>query len=187
MKIMPIEEKIKLTDQLFFEKNDVSKPKTFDYLNNTLKFSDGGELFFENTDFETLFFTDSRMQNISYNSIQGFGFRSIKGETIGYSNSDKITLENIINASKTVDSIIKTSSENKSVSFKSKIIKPLYTSKNPLTNLDLSKKIALINQINEFARKSDNRVIQVSISLVGSFTSIQILKKDFENYADIRF
>ena len=183
---MTVDEKIKLTDRLFFEKNDVSKLKTFEHLNNTLKFSDGGELFFENTDFETLFFTDSRMQNVSYNSIQGFGFRCIKGETIGYSNSDKITLKNIINASKTVDSIIKTSSENKSVSFKSKMVKPLYTSKNPLTNLDLSKKIHLLNQINEFARKSDSRVVQVSISLVGSFTSIQILKKDFENYADIR-
>ena len=58
---MIVDEKIKLTDRLFFEKNDVSKLKTFEHLNNTLKFSDGGELFFENTDFETLFFTDSRI------------------------------------------------------------------------------------------------------------------------------
>ena len=35
----------------------------------------------------------------------------------------------------------------------------------------------LLEKINNFARKLDNRVVQVSISLTGSYSHIQILKK----------
>ena len=44
----------------------------------------------------------------------------------------------------------------------------------------------LLEKINNFARKLDNRVVQVSISLTGSYSHIQILKKDYENHADLR-
>ena len=55
---MIINDTIKSTDKLFFEQNEISKSKTFDCVNNTLKNCNGGELYFENTDFETLYFTD---------------------------------------------------------------------------------------------------------------------------------
>ena len=96
---------IKFTDDIFFEKNEISKIETFDCVNNTLKNSNGGELYFESTDSETLFFTDSRIQNISQNSSQGFGLRSINDDTVAFSSSDNLSFKNILNASKTVKSI----------------------------------------------------------------------------------
>lgn len=177
---------IKFTDDIFFEKNEISKIETFDCVNNTLKNCNGGELYFESTDSETLFFTDSRIQNISQNSSQGFGLRSINDDTVAFSSSDNLSFKNILNASKTVKSITNSNNGNGAIYKNNKYSKPIYTKKNPLINLELSKKIVLLEKINDFARKADNRVVQVSISLSGSFTSIQILKKDFENHADIR-
>ncbi len=177
---------IKFTDEIFFENNEVSKSKTFDCVNNTLKNCNGGELYFENTDFETLYFADSRIQNISQNSSQGFGFRSIRDDTAAFSSSDKITFKNIVHASKTVNSINKPNNRSGTIYKNNKQSKPLYISKNPINSFEFSKKIMLLEKINDFARKLDNRVIQVSVSLTGSFSSIQILKKDFENHADLR-
>jgi Predicted Zn-dependent proteases and their inactivated homologs len=177
---------IKFTDDIFFEKNEISKIETFDCVNNTLKNSNGGELYFESTDSETLFFTDSRIQNISQNSSQGFGLRSINDDKVAFSSSDNLSFKNILNASKTVKSITNSNNGNVAIYKNKKYSKPIYTKKNPLINLELSKKIVLLEKINDFARKADNRVVQVSISLSGSFTSIQILKKDFENHADVR-
>ncbi len=177
---------IKSTDEIFFERNEISKSKTLDCVNNTLKNCNGGELYFESTDFETIHFTDSRIQNISQNSSQGFGFRTVKDDTVAFSSSDNLTLKNIVKASKTISSINNSNYKDDTVYQKIKQSKPLYVSKNPLINLELSKKINLLEKINDFARKLDNRVIQVSVSLTGSFTSIQILKKDFENHADLR-
>merc|ERR1712054_445895 len=135
---------IKSTDKIFFEHNDISKNKTFDCVNSTLNNCNGGELYFENTDFETLYFTDSRIQNISQSSSQGFGFRSIKDDTVAFSCSDNISYENIINASKTVNSIINSNNNDDTVYKKNQNIKPLYISKNPLTNLKFSKKTMLL-------------------------------------------
>ena len=116
---MNLPDTIKITDEIFFEQNEVSKNKTFDRVNNSLKDCNGGELYFENTDFETLYFADSRIQNISQNSSQGFGFRSIRDDTIAFSSSDNITFKNIVHASKTVNSINK--SNNKQLIFKKRL------------------------------------------------------------------
>ena len=113
--IMSEQDTIKSTDKLFFEHNDISKNKTFDCVNSTLNNCNGGELYFENTDFETLYFTDSRIQNISQSSSQGFGFRSIKDDTVAFSCSDNISYENIINASKTVNSNINSKNKDDTV------------------------------------------------------------------------
>ena len=79
------EEKIiAITDKIFFEKNNVSKHKVFNLLNDTLKDCDDGEIYFENSDSETFFFDDGRMKNVSYDNSQGFGIRSILGEIKGY-------------------------------------------------------------------------------------------------------
>ena len=66
---------IKSTDEIFFEQNEISKSKTFDCVNNTLRTCNGGELYFENTDFETLYFANSRIQNINSHVIASRTFQ----------------------------------------------------------------------------------------------------------------
>ena len=48
------------------------------------------------------------------------------------------------------------------------------------------KKITLLKEINEYARKLDNRTRQVSISLSGNYQKINILRPSGEILEDIR-
>ena len=48
---MNTQDTIKSSDEIFFERNEVSKKKIFNCVNNTLNNCNGGELYFENTDF----------------------------------------------------------------------------------------------------------------------------------------
>ena len=178
-------DKIKKTDELFFDYNDLPKLKVQNLVNDTLNTSDG-ELFLENTDSETFYFSDSRMQNISCNTSQGFGFRIVSDDVVGFSNFDKVNYKNLKKSSDTIKSIIKTENKSKAIKYTHEYNKSLYIDESPLKNLDFPDKIKLLNDINDYARKLDNRVIQVSISLSGMLSLIQILKKESENHADIR-
>ncbi len=186
MSVTSAKNKIKNTDKLFFDKNDLSKQKISNLVNDTLLFSDGGELFLENTDSETFYFSDSRMQNVSHNTSQGFGFRLFQGDVVGFSNFDQINYKNLKTSSNTIKSIVNFKNKSKTSNSSFKYNQSLYVKESPLKNLEFSHKVKLLNDINEYARKLDNRVVQVSISLSGILNSIQILKKDFENHADIR-
>ena len=53
-------------------------------MNTTLNNCSGGELYFENTDFETLYFTDSRIQNISQSSSQWYWNYEYPDEKINF-------------------------------------------------------------------------------------------------------
>ena len=181
------EEKIiAITDKIFFEKNNVSKHKVFNLLNDTLKDCDDGEIYFENSDSETFFFDDGRMKNVSYDNSQGFGIRSILGEIRGYAHSGEINEKNIRKAAETVRSVSNNYSGTKKIPTHNFKNEPLYTNQNPLEAYQFNKKVKLLQNINEYARNLDNRVVQVSISLSGSQTSIQILNSDQSSCADIR-
>ena len=174
------------TNKIFFENNDLCKDKISRILDETLSRCDDGELYFENSNSETFFFDDDRMKSVSYDNSQGFGFRSILNDKIGYAHSGEINQKNILKASETVKSISNNKNIIKNISALNLRNDPLYTLENPLENLSFLKKVKLINEINEYARNLDVRIVQVSISLSGSHKAIQILNSDQKAFADIR-
>ncbi len=177
---------IDITDKIFFENNNISKSKIFNILTNSLKDCDDGEIYFENSDSETFFFDDGRMKNVSYDNSKGFGIRSILGEIKGYAHSGDINEKSIRKAAETVRSVSNNYSGTKKIQSHNFKNEPLYTNQNPLQEYQFNKKVKLLQSINEYARNLDNRVIQVSISLSGSQTSIQILNLNETSCADIR-
>ena len=177
---------LEITNEIFFEKNDISKSKISSIINDTLLKCDDGEIFFENSNSETFFYDDGRMKNVSYNNSKGFGIRSILGEIRAYAHSGNITEKNIVKAAKTVQSIAKNNGGILKIPTSNIINQPLYTQENPLNNYDFSKKVNLLHDIDQFARDLDHRVVQVSASLSGSHTAIQIIKPDDISCADIR-
>ena len=177
---------LKITDKLFFENNDISKEKISNILNEALLNFDDGEIYFEDSHNESFLFDDGRMKNVSYDNSQGFGIRSIMGEVRGYAHSSEISEKNILKAIETVKSIYNNRPMQKSILPSNSINQPLYTSQNPLNNYKFSKKIKILEDIDKFARNLDNRVIQVSTSLSGSYKAIQILQSDNVSSADLR-
>lgn len=63
--------------------------------------------------------------------------------------------------------------------------KSLYSKINPINEMDLSSKIKLLNEINEYVRSKNNCVKQVKITLNGEWQVVQIIKDD-HRLSDIR-
>ena len=62
----------------------------------------------------------------------------------------------------------------------------IYINSNPLSLISLKNKINLLEKINNFARKLDNSVKEVSVSLNGNFQNIEIIKAGGNIFYDSR-
>ena len=170
---------------LFFKKEGLDFEKTEKIVNESLGKADDGELFLEFKQSESFVYDDKKIKNASTSTDKGFGIRSVKDETSAYSHSSDISETSIKNAGKTVRSILSSSS-------KSKIIDPIRTNKkyysnlNPLNGFTSEQKTKLLKSIDEYARKLDKRVKQVSASLHGEWQAIHILRKGGYHCGDIR-
>ena len=170
---------------LFFKKEGLDFGKTEKIVNESLRKADDGELFLEFKQSENFVYDDKKIKNASTSTDKGFGLRSVKDETSAYSNSSDISETSIKNAGKTVQSILSSSS-------KSKIIDPIRTNKkhysnlNPMNGFSSEQKTKLLKSIDEYARKLDKRVKQVSASLHGEWQAVHILRKGGYHCGDIR-
>jgi len=170
---------------IFFNKEGLNFNKTEKIVNESLQKADDGELYLEFKQSESYEYDDKKIKNANVSVDKGFGIRSVKDETSAYSHSSDISESSIINAGKTVKSILSSSS-------KSKIIDPIRTNKkhysniNPLNGFSSEEKTKLLKSINEYARKLDKRVKQVSVSLHGEWQAVHILRKGGCHCGDIR-
>ena len=169
----------------FFKNEGLDFGKTEKIVNESLRKADDGEIFLEFKQSESFVYDDKKIKNASTSTDKGFGLRSVKDETSAYSHSSDISETSIKNAGKTVQSILSSSS-------KSKIIDPIRTNKkhysnlNPLNSFTSEKKTNLLKSIDEYARKLDKRVKQVSASLHGEWQAVHILRKGGYHCGDIR-
>ena len=154
-------------------------------LEDVLYGCDDGELFFEDTINESFLFDDNVLKSSSFNKVKGFGLRAINEELIGYSHSNSIDMPSLKNAAEVVSSVKKGYSGTLALEPK-KTNKILYTDKNPIESVDYKRKIKLLKDINEYARKLDDRTRQVSISLSGNHQKINILRPTGDILEDIR-
>jgi TldD protein len=157
-------------------------------LDAALKGADDGEIFIEKRETESLLFDDGRLKSSAYGADQGFGFRVVAGETIGFANSAELSMDAIHRASeaavlakqgKTVDVTLKHSNPPRSN-------QSYYKAHDPLGEMAFADKIALLQAINEYARDTHSGVVQVSASLAADKRAITILRSGGEIYHDYR-
>ena len=154
-------------------------------LGETLEGSDDGELFFEQTQSETLVFDNGRLKSSAFDSGQGFGMRAIAGETAGYAHSGEISMDALKRASQSVSAVAK-GYQGVMAEGPKRSNHKLYGALNPIDDMDLGSKIALLEEVNAYLRDKDSRVKQVSASLAGSWRRVGILRADGSYYEDIR-
>ncbi len=144
-----------------------------------------GELFLEYQQSESLLFDDGRVKNASFNNHQGFGLRAVLGEATAYAHATSITPEALARASQTVQAL--RSGHEGAVALASASTSPhtLYTSINPIAEVAFSDKIALLESIDQYLRRKDNRVRQVSVSIYNEWQAVRIMRLE-GTVADIR-
>jgi TldD protein len=157
-------------------------------LEEALKGADDGEIFIEKRESEALLFDDGRLKSSSYGADQGFGFRVVAGETIGFANSAELSLDAIHRAAeaavlakkgKSVDLTMATANPARSN-------QSYYKAHDPLAEMAFADKIALLQAMNAYARDRHPGVAQVSASLVCEKRAITILRSGGEIYHDYR-
>lgn len=159
--------------------------KVNNIVTSALKGCDDGELYVEDSLSENFTFDDNVLKNTSYNESKGFGLRAVKEDLIGYSHSSNLDIKALQEAATTVSSV-KSGYSGEKVIDPTKTNNKLYSDKNPLDNIDFSKKISLLENINEYSRSLDKRVSQLAVNLSGSWQKINIIRPSGQKLYDIR-
>lgn len=147
---------------------------------------DLADLYFQSSAHESWLLEDGVVKEGSYNIERGVGVRAISGEKTGFAYSDDIcpqALEKAADAAKGI--------ANKGASAQVKILTPqsqaeMYTDIDPLASLTQEQKISMLHEVEAHARKQDERVKQVIVSLSGVYEKMLVAASDGTYANDVR-
>ncbi|HSZ73200.1 MAG TPA: metalloprotease TldD [Rhizomicrobium sp.] len=174
-----------MASDLFFDRTGMDRGRVQRIVDDALKGSDDGELFLEYRQSESFSFDDGRLKAASFDTMQGFGLRSVAGEATGYAHASDLSEEAIKRAAETVRAVSSGHSGTVVLSPQRTNAK-LYADIDPLGTANFEAKVKLLQEMNEYARGRDGRVKQVSASLSGEWQNVEIVRANGETYRDIR-
>jgi TldD protein len=154
-------------------------------LEDALRGADDGELFLERSESEMLLFDDGRLKAANYDATEGFGLRVVAGETAGYAHASEISEAAIRRAADSA-ALAKRGYAGVAAEGPRGTNARLYGEDDPLASPEFGGKVALLQEIDAFARARDPRVVQVSASVVGERRVVEILRADGRLLRDVR-
>ena len=154
-------------------------------LGEALAGADDGELFVERAESESFVFDDGRLKSAAYDASEGFGLRVVAGETAGYAHATEVSQAAIGRAADAA-ALAKRGYAGVSAEAPRATNAKLYGEDDPLASPAFSDKVALLQEIDAFARARDPRVVQVSASLAGERRVVEILRADGRLLRDVR-
>ncbi len=171
----------------FFEHSGMSRARVERQVADALHGMDDGELFMEYSQSESVVYDDGRVRNASFDTTQGFGLRSVYGETSGFAHSTQLSEDAIARASRTVQAIARYDSAPKGINLIPNVHpEPLYGRFNPLQEVAFSDKVQLLAAIDRYLRAKEPLIKQVSASLNGEWQVVEILRADGSRAMDVR-
>ncbi len=147
--------------------------------------ADDGELFLERSESEALVFDDGRLKSASWDAAEGFGLRVVAGETAGFAHANEISEAALKRAADSA-ALARRGYAGAAAAAPAATNQKLYGEVDPLASPAFGDKIALLQEIDAFARAADPRVVQVSASLVGERRAVEILRGDGRLLRDVR-
>lgn len=147
--------------------------------------ADDGELFLERSVGETLVFDDGRLRSSGYTADQGFGLRAVRGEVTGYAHSTEISEASLRRAAETARLAVGDGGGNLADP-SPMVLTPLYAAIDPADGIPFATRIALLREIDDYARALDPRVVQVTAALASSVQEVFILRPEGGLVSDIR-
>src|SRR5918994_7673827 len=145
---------------------------------------DDGELYLQYSASEAFGFDDGRLKTADYNTASGFGLRGVAGETTAFAHANEISAAAIDRAAATMRLL----DPAKGVAAPSprRTNQSMYGADDPLSVIPFAQKVALCQQIDAAARARDPRVSQVSVSISGSWSVVDIVRADGFVASDVR-
>ena len=150
------------------------------------KNADIADIYFQSAHLESWVLEDGIVKDGAYHIEQGVGLRAVYGEKTGFSYTENISLEHLMNAAKAARAIAHAGQSRRVKITAANASKPLYTADNPLKSMEQADKIALLQHLDTVARAEDPSVKQVICSLVSAYETVLILNDEGQLAADIR-
>jgi len=150
----------------------------------TLKACDDGELYMQFVASEAFGFDDGRLKTCDYSRESGFGLRGVSGEMTGFAHANEISPAAIRRAGETLRLLDPATGIRPAPPRASN--RHLYTDASPLDLVPFAEKVKLLETIDAAARARDPRVAQVSCSLTGSWSVVEIVRPDGFIATDVR-
>jgi TldD protein len=146
---------------------------------------DAADLYFQHTRSESWHLEEGIVKDGSHSIEQGVGVRAMSGEKTGFAYSDEIVLPQLLQASKAARAIASDGNgAGKPLALNG--ARQLYPAIDPVESLPNPEKIALLRQVDAYARSRDPRVKQVMVSLAASIDTVLIAASDGTLAADVR-
>lgn len=150
----------------------------------TLAKCDDGELYLQFVASESFTFDDGRLKAADYSRDSGFGLRGISGEMTGFAHANDVSAEAIRRAGETLQLLDPAKGQPAPPPRRNN--RHLYTDASPLDAIPFAEKVKLLEMIDAAARARDPRVAQVTASLSGSWSVVEIVRADGFVAQDIR-
>jgi len=167
------------------ESAGVDAGRARDVLGEALAGADDGELFVERSESESFLFDDGRLKSAAYDSTEGFGLRVVAGETAGYAHASEIS-EAAIRRAASSAALAKRGYEGVAAEGPRATNAKLYGEDDPLASPAFADKVALLQEVDAWARARDPRICQVMVSLAGERRTVEILRADGRLIRDVR-
>ncbi len=173
------------TEKLFFSNSDLNDSKIDKIVSDSLLNADDGELYLEFCESESFVYDDQRLKSASFDVSKGFGLRAISSESTGYAHSSDIDESSLKKASNTVNFVTKGNTGSFNSNF-NRTNKKLYHDVNPINSSLFAEKIETLKKIDEYARKQNPNIKQVSAALNGEWQVVRIYRPGGILVEDIR-
>ena len=145
---------------------------------------DDGELYLQYRASEAFGFDDGRLKTADFNMASGFGLRGVTGETTAFAHANELSAAAIDRAAATLRLL--DPAKGAPAAPPPRTNQSMYGAEDPLSAIPFARKVALCQEIDAAARARDPRVEQVSVSLVGSWSVIEIVRADGFVASDVR-
>jgi TldD protein len=178
-------EALTIAKTLFHADNGLDHVTAARHIATAIDGADDGELFLEYRESESISLDDGRIRAASFDTRRGFGLRAVLGEASYYAHAGEISDAALARAAATIKSA-RAQEVAMTAAGPSAAPSPLYAGLNPLAEMPFATRATLLQEIDDFARGADPRVIQVMASIAGEWQVVEILRADGSIAADLR-
>ncbi len=149
---------------------------------------DSADLYFEYTLQDSVALEEGIVKSGSRHLEQGVGVRAVKDERQGYAHSDEISVESVALAAGTARAISDEAGAPATVEVQrpSRTGRDLYPVERHGTARPVEDKVALLGEMDAYARSQDPKVKQVMASVVAQHRQIMIARSDGELVGDVQ-
>jgi TldD protein len=178
-------QKIESDPALLFERAGLDEGRVQTIVGDALQGCDDGELFMEYCQSESLVMDDGRIKSANFDTNQGFGLRAVAGEQTGYAHASEINEAAISRAAGAVQAV-RAGHDGEMSLAPLATNRRLYPDDNPLGEVAFADKVKFLGEIDAYVRARDERVRQVSVSLLGEWQAVEIMRADGRRIRDVR-